>query len=114
MAEGRNKSLYKSWHGEPYASHLNDKTHTVNEKGNKNQQLNKYPSLKNFDGSLTIHEAAAQGNAKVLTLLLDKGINPNSILEDGTTPLHEAASQGHDNLVKILLQVISFRISFKK
>ena len=47
--------------------------------------------------------AAQSGHAEVVSLLLDRGANPNTVLDFGS-PLHKAARGNHGNVVAHLLQ----------
>merc|ERR1711981_636317 len=64
---------------------------------------NKNPADK--DGRTPMHQAALEGQAKVIKLFLScetvKDKNPKSHI--GSTPLHEAAFCGHMEVVKLLI-----------
>ncbi len=49
-------------------------------------------------------EVAQSGNAEILRLILDAGMNENAVDSDGSTPLHRAAERGFDKCVKVLLE----------
>jgi ankyrin repeat protein len=50
-----------------------------------------------------IHAAVSQGNAGMVRLLLDRGVDPNDPQQAGVTPLHGAAAGGHRELAELLL-----------
>ncbi|CAN6327577.1 unnamed protein product [Urochloa humidicola] len=54
------------------------------------------------NGRGPLHFAAEKGNCEMVTTLLSKGANVNSICQSGT-PLHVAASNRNDGVVQILL-----------
>lgn len=55
------------------------------------------------EGRTPLHLAAAGGNAKVATVLLEKGADVNSRAPDDFTPLHYAAAGGHVAVAELLL-----------
>eukprot|EP01036_Dinobryon_divergens_P031629 gene31629-41062_t len=48
--------------------------------------------------------AAKKGHHDIVTLLLDRGANPNLANKNGNTPLHAAAHEGHSDVVTLLLK----------
>jgi ankyrin repeat protein len=59
-----------------------------------------------------LHEAAENGRAQVIELLLQKGANPDlARLRDGSTPLHLAAERGHADAVKALVRLAFVNVS---
>jgi ankyrin repeat protein len=56
------------------------------------------------DGDGLLHIAAIRGDARTISLLLEAGLDPNSIGDMGETPLHYAYSFDHNDVVKILLE----------
>ena len=57
-------------------------------------------------GSTPLYEAAIQGEAEIVRILLDAGADPNkeSAGKSEGTPLCAAASWGHSEVVRLLLQ----------
>ncbi|ELU13199.1 hypothetical protein CAPTEDRAFT_28184, partial [Capitella teleta] len=55
-------------------------------------------------GITGLHAAAARGNVKAVTALLDAGTNVNLAASDGGTALHCAAEYGNAAVVKALLE----------
>ena len=53
--------------------------------------------------NLTVHEAAREGNIKLVKLRLDSGVDVNEKNKNGWTPLHSAAWGGDKEIVKILI-----------
>jgi ankyrin repeat protein len=51
-----------------------------------------------------LYEAAKVGNAKEVKILLDKGTDPNSTVDEGNTALMTASYRGHEETVKLLLE----------
>jgi hypothetical protein len=51
----------------------------------------------------TLHWAASFGSAKVATVLLLHGCNPNIVNEDGQSPLHLACKGKHEEVIRLLL-----------
>ena len=56
------------------------------------------------DGNTALHEAARNGYAEVVQLLLKASCFPDGYNNKGMNSLHIAAQQGHANVVKILLK----------
>lgn len=50
-----------------------------------------------------MHVAARNGNVDIVTLCLQKGIDPNTVNLNGETPLHYAVCSGQIELVVALL-----------
>ena len=61
------------------------------------------PQKKLTKTSLTLHQAAREGNVKLAQLLIENGANVNAKDEFDDTPLHIAAGYGHKNVVEMLL-----------
>ncbi|KAG8577537.1 hypothetical protein GDO81_010213 [Engystomops pustulosus] len=56
------------------------------------------------DRSTLLHQAAAQGNVTLLSMLLnEEGLDINNLSKDGHTALYSAAANGHTDCVKLLL-----------
>ncbi|XP_075713246.1 cortactin-binding protein 2 isoform X2 [Rhinoderma darwinii] len=56
------------------------------------------------DRSTLLHQAAAQGNVTLLSMLLnEEGMDINNFSKDGHTALYSAAANGHTDCVKLLL-----------
>lgn len=55
------------------------------------------------DGRTALHQAAANGNARILTALLAHGAQVNATNTNGETPLHFAARFGQLNALKLLV-----------
>ncbi|XP_073429456.1 cortactin-binding protein 2 isoform X1 [Dendrobates tinctorius] len=56
------------------------------------------------DRSTLLHQAAAQGNVTLLSMLLnEEGLDLNTLCKDGHTALYSAAINGHTDCVKLLL-----------
>jgi len=56
-------------------------------------------------GECILHYAAYNGHEKLVTFILQQGVNPNVVgTISGSTPLHSAASGGHIGVGAILLQ----------
>ncbi len=55
------------------------------------------------DNEYNIVIAALKGDYTIVEGLLEKGVNPNSMLEDGTTPLIYAAQSGSFQICKLLV-----------
>ncbi|KAM3925181.1 cortactin-binding protein 2 [Leptodactylus fuscus] len=56
------------------------------------------------DRSTLLHQAAAQGNVTLLSMLLnEEGLDINNLCKDGHTALYSAAANGHTDCVKLLL-----------
>jgi ankyrin repeat protein len=55
------------------------------------------------DGKVLLYAAAASNNNQLLTLLLDRGCNPNAFFEPDATALHVAAHHGHIDCVRTIL-----------
>ena len=51
----------------------------------------------------SIHEAAAEGNIKLVKQHLVEGVDVNAKYKDGWTPLHMAAEGGHREIVDLLI-----------
>lgn len=54
-------------------------------------------------GESAVHIAAQQGNAAILSVLLNNGIPPNVTDYEGLTLMHHAAKRGQTNLIKQLI-----------
>jgi len=54
-------------------------------------------------GLTPLHVAAFIGNENIVSYLLDKGANTNSVTLRGETPLHYAARAGQPNIMRLLL-----------
>jgi ankyrin repeat protein len=50
-----------------------------------------------------LQEAVLRGQIDLVTLLLEKGADPNTRTAQGSTPLHDAALKGHKEIVELLL-----------
>ena len=50
------------------------------------------------------HEAAKQGNIKVISSLLEKGTNVDAVDKNKNAALHWASEHGHLEVVKLLLE----------
>ncbi|MDB6119282.1 MAG: ankyrin repeat-containing protein, partial [Verrucomicrobiaceae bacterium] len=61
-------------------------------------------NLKDKAGDLPLHHAVQKGQAKAVTLLLEKGADVNARGFDDWTPLHWAAKMGSKTLCKLLLE----------
>ncbi|XP_040199692.1 cortactin-binding protein 2 isoform X1 [Rana temporaria] len=56
------------------------------------------------DRSTLLHQAAAQGNVTLLSMLLnEEGLDINNLCKDGYTALYSAAANGHSDCVQLLL-----------
>ncbi|XP_066447915.1 cortactin-binding protein 2 [Eleutherodactylus coqui] len=56
------------------------------------------------DRSTLLHQAAAQGNVTLLSMLLyEEGLDIDNLSKDGHTALYSAAANGHTDCVKLLL-----------
>ncbi|KAG8199145.1 hypothetical protein JTE90_015980 [Oedothorax gibbosus] len=66
------------------------------------------------NNSTALHQAAAGGNAEVVTVLLQSGSNPNDETDEGYTPLHIAAKYGHVAVLHALKSAMSWRTASKK
>ena len=53
--------------------------------------------------SMSIHEAASNGNIEVVKQHLDAGVDVNAYDDEGITPLSYAAIKGHKNIVELLI-----------
>lgn len=49
------------------------------------------------------HWAARNGDAEILTLLIEKGADVNCIDQNGVTPLHSASARGFGDMVRLLI-----------
>ena len=58
----------------------------------------------NMSSATALNGAINGGNEAVVSLLLDCGMNVNSVSEWGRTPLHQAASYGDETIVKLLIR----------
>ncbi len=56
------------------------------------------------DGDTALMEAAGDGNAEVVRLLIKHGANVNAADEDGETALMMAADEGHTEVVRLLIK----------
>lgn len=59
------------------------------------------------DGRAPIHAVAKNGNLEILELLLNKGVNVNSITRESVSPLMIATTFGHRRMVQYLLREFS-------
>ena len=55
------------------------------------------------DECTTLYIAAYRGYTTVVKILLDRGADPNRVIEGGLTPLYVAAEYGHVETVKVLM-----------
>ena len=55
------------------------------------------------DECTTLYIAAYRGYTTVVKMLLDRGADPNGVIEGGLTPLYVAAEYGHVETVKVLM-----------
>ncbi len=58
--------------------------------------------IADYDARTPLHLAAAEGQAGVVTWLLEHGVQPNPRDRWGGTPLDDASEAGHDSVVAIL------------
>jgi len=68
--------------------------------------LARWPDLINIRedmGYTPLHTAAAEGNADIVKLLIQKGLHPGLADWFSNTPLHLASGRGHTEVVGILL-----------
>lgn len=61
-------------------------------------------SSNNISSATALNGAINGGNEAVVNLLLDSGMNVNSVSEWGRTPLHQAAAYGDETIVKLLIK----------
>ncbi|KAK7467793.1 hypothetical protein BaRGS_00036981 [Batillaria attramentaria] len=62
-----------------------------------------YPNERYRGGQTALHCACSRGNAEIVKILLDHGVDPKAIDNDGQTALHRACSQSNAEIVKSLL-----------
>lgn len=55
-------------------------------------------------GHTSISEAAAQGHADLIRLLLAEGANPNTLNDSGRSALWRSCYNGHAGTLKVLLE----------
>ena len=55
-----------------------------------------------MDTTGPLHEAARQGHAQIVEMLLEAGADPRRVDANGRTPLDLAAAQGHTAIVERL------------
>jgi ankyrin repeat protein len=55
-------------------------------------------------GCTLLHPAADGGQTTVVSVLLERGADPNAVAAYGYTPLHMAAAQHHAEVVRVLLE----------
>ncbi|KAF4499699.1 transcription activator acu-15 [Fusarium agapanthi] len=63
-----------------------------------------YVNVKKGDGTSVLCQACWSGYGKVVSLLIEKGVDPNGADKDGRTPLASAAEAGHKEIVQKLLE----------
>ncbi len=68
-----------------------------------NELLEREVNVRDQDGNTPLHYAARNGNNSILTALLARRANINTINNNGDTPLHFAARAGHLDAVQTLL-----------
>ena len=56
-----------------------------------------------FEGFSSLHDAAYDGNLKIVTFLLNHNANVNAVDVDKRTPLHLATIRGRTEVIKTLL-----------
>lgn len=66
-----------------------------------------------LDGAAALHQAAVNGHAGVVFMLLDYGPNPEAGGEHGRSPLYMAARQGHVEVVKVLQTFGGANVNFR-
>ncbi len=60
------------------------------------------PNLLSELGGTALHEAAAAGGVEMVTLLLDRGVDPTVRSKPGVTALDLARQYGHPPVVELL------------
>lgn len=53
---------------------------------------------------VSLHRAAKDGDAALITKLLAEGADVNEMNSFGATPLHVACNEGHEDVVRVLLK----------
>jgi len=62
------------------------------------------PAVTMSSQDMSLQQAAAEGNARLIEMLINSGANPTAVDKDGDTPLMWASDKGCEKCVKLLLK----------